>query len=379
MKIPFSDLDAQIQAYRADFNKAIEEVLDSGRFINGPWVGELETQLGEFVGTEHCVTCASGTDALLLCLKALDLELGDEVIVPAFSFIATAEVVLLSGAIPVFVDVEEKSFGLDPNLLEGVITSRTRAILAVSLFGQTCNLRNISRVAKTHDLVVIEDAAQSLGARNRDGFSGGQTQLAATSFFPSKPLGCFGDGGAVFCNRDETAAKLRLVKSHGELPPKAQGESRTYTHVMAGMNSRLDSVQAAILLVKLRYFPQEVTQRQRVALRYFDGLESLEALGLPELEPDQSSVWAQFTCRTPLRDQLREHLSSLGIPTAVHYPKPLPEQPVFKSPLRSAFFPRAKKLCYEVLSLPMSAFLSESHQSSIIQAIQEFFNERSLT
>ncbi len=328
----------------------------------GPEVVELEQKLADFCGTPFCVTCANGTDALVLALRALGIGPGDEVITSALSFIATAEAIAAVGARPIFVDIEEDTGLIDAPLIEKHITPRTRAIIPVSLYGQCPDMDTINAIAARHGLTVIEDAAQSFGASYRGKRSCSLSPLATTSFFPAKPLGCYGDGGAVFTTDRTIADHIASLRLHGQ--------TERYHHRHLGMNSRLDTLQAAVLLVKLAHFESEIEERQAVAARYQELLSSLP-LSLPVVRPERRSVWAQYVIRSDRRDHIAERLSAEGIATGVHYPVPLHLQEVF-SPLgyHRGDLPHAEKAAGEVLSLPMSAFLSAEDQRRGCRAIE---------
>ena len=361
------DLAAQQASIRHRLEAAVARVLDHGHYIMGPEVGEVEERLAAFCGSRHAVGCASGTDALALALMALELAPRDAVLVPSFTFAATAEVVAWLGAAPVFVDVEEDSFNLDPGGLEAGLLAARRAglravgVIAVDLFGQPADHELIGRFADAHGLWLIADAAQSFGASWGGRPVGTLAKLTTTSFFPAKPLGCYGDGGAVFCDDGRLAAMLRSLRVHG------QGEDK-YDNVRIGINGRLDTLQAAILLEKLKIFPEEVVRRQLVADRYGNGLPS--ALRLPRLTARATSVWAQYTVRTIERDRLRAELAAQSIPTAVYYPRPLHRQTAYaRFPRAIGGCPTAERLAREVLSLPMHPYLEPPVQERIIAAV----------
>ncbi len=351
--IPFVDLQAQYRAHKQNIDARIHQVLDHGQYILGPEVGELEQRLAARVGVAHCVSCSSGTDALLLALMALGIGPGDEVITTPFTFFATGETVSLLGAMPVLVDIEPDTKNLDPALIEAAITPRTRAILPVSLYGQPADMDAI----RAYGIPVIEDAAQSFGALYRGRHSGSLGAIGCTSFFPSKPLGCYGDGGACFTDDDTLAGKLRQLRNHGQ-------EAR-YRHAAIGINGRLDTLQAAILLAKLDVFDRELVARGENANQYSGALLALEKKGrlrLPQVRPDRTSVWAQYTIEVEYRDRVAESLHAAGVPTAVHYPVALQHQPVYASgaaPHRvSGALPIAEQAAARVLSLPMHPYLS---------------------
>ncbi len=357
----FIDLQAQYKAYQNEIDARIRAVLSHGHFIMGPEIAELESVLASYVGVKHCITAASGTDSLEIALRALGIGPGDEVITVPFTWISSAEVIGLVGAKPVFVDIERASYNMDVNSLAKAITVRTKAIMPVSLFGQMPDYVRINAIASEHGLPVIEDGAQSFGASQRGRRSCGVTLVGSTSFFPAKPLGCYGDGGALFTNDEGLAETMRAIRSHGGL--------KRHHHPMLGMNGRFDTLQAAVVLAKLPHFPGEVAARERIGARYTDLLRSVcEA---PEVTPGNTHVYAQYTIRVPNRDQLGEKLKGRGIPTAIYYPKCLHEQPVFGAlGYKWGAFPESEKASREVISLPMHAFLSEEEQDSILHAVK---------
>ena len=360
-KIELIDLAAQYRTYQKEFDDAIGAVCARASFIMGPEVAELERDLASFCGAPHCVTCANGTDALVLALRALDIGPGDEVITSTFSFIATAEAIATVGATPVFVDIEPDTCLIDVGQIEKKITKNTRAIIPVSLYGQCPDLDAVNAVAVKHNLAVIEDAAQSFGARYGQGKSCGLTRVATTSFFPAKPLGCYGDGGAVFTDDPAVAEKVASLRLHGQ--------SKRYYHRHIGMNSRLDTLQAAVLLVKLRHFENEIALRQDVARRYDELLAGLP-LVRPIVREGRLSVWAQYAIRVKDRDAVAQKLKDAGIATAVHYPLPLHLQEVF-APLgyRPGDLPVAEEAARTVLSLPMSAFVTAEDQKNVAASL----------
>jgi len=360
MKYEFVDLKRQYKELDNEIREAMQAVFRHGQYILGPEVKALEEQLAQFVGVKHCIGCSSGTDALLIALMALDLSEGDEVITSPFSFIATAEVIALLGLRPVFVDIDPETYNLNPDLLESAISPRTRVIMPVSLFGQCSDMDRINASALARGITVIEDAAQSFGATYKGRPSCGLSRIGCTSFFPSKPLGCYGDGGAIFCNEDALAARLRQISVHGQ--------DRRYHHPILGINGRLDTLQAAVLLAKLRIFPQELKARARVSRCYAERLAGVAKT--PTVASFNTSTYAQYTIETENRDALHEKLREDGIPTAIHYPVPLHLQPVF-SALKSTegSFPVAEQAARKVLSLPMHAYLSEADVAEIAGAV----------
>ena len=356
----FIDLKTQYQRYQAEIDGRMKAVLSHGQFIMGPEIAELEKELASYVGTSQAITVSSGTHSLEIALRALGIGPGHEVITVAFTWISTAEVIGLVGATTVFVDIEPGSFNIDVSKIEAAITPRTRAIMPVSLFGQMPDYDAINAIAARHGLTVIEDAAQSFGATRHGKRSGGVTHIASTSFFPAKPLGCYGDGGALFTNDEALASKMRAIRTHG-------GEQRHH-HPLLGTNGRLDTLQAAVLLAKLPHFQWEVEQRNRIGARYTDALRG--SCGVPEVEAGNTHVYAQYTLRTPHRDALGAYLKEQGIPTAVYYPKCLHEQPIFKDSPGAGNLPESERASREVISLPMHPFLSEADQDKVINAVK---------
>lgn len=365
--LPFIDLKAQYAALKTRIDARIQQVLDHGQYIMGPEVKELETQLAAYVGVKHCITVSSGTEALLIALMALDLKPGDEVITTPFTFAATAEVIVLLGAVPVFVDIEPDTCNIDARLVEAAITPRTRAIMPVSLYGQVCDLDEINAIAARHGgIPVIEDAAQSFGASYKGRKSCGLSTFGATSFFPSKPLGCYGDGGALFTNDDALAQAAREIRVHGQ--------SQRYTHTRVGVGGRMDTLQCAIVLAKLERFDWEIAQRLKVGARYQALLAELPAsLGVQRLvvREDRDCVWAQFTLHLDAREAVQTALQAAGVPTAVHYPKPMHQQPAYAAYGCGQSFPEAEKAARRVMSLPMSADLSEAQQDQVLAALRQ--------
>jgi UDP-2-acetamido-2-deoxy-ribo-hexuluronate aminotransferase len=357
----FIDLKEQYRRYQGEIDQRLRQVLAHGHFVMGPEIAELEQVLAAYVGAAHCITVASGTASLEIALRALDIGPGDEVITVPFTWISTAEVIRLVGARPVFVDIEPVTFNLDPALLETAISPRTKAIIPVSLFGQMPDYEQINAIARRHNIAVIEDAAQSFGARQRDKRSCGVTVIASTSFFPAKPLGCYGDGGALFTSDKAMAERMRAIRSHGGL--------KRHHHTLVGTNGRFDTLQAAVLLAKWPHFEWEVEQRGRLGARYSEKLRGL--CGVPEVKAGNTHVYAQYTLRLPLRDQVGEKLKAKGIPTAVYYPKCLHEQPVFAGlGYRPGDFPVSEQAAGEVLSLPMHPFLADEEQDRVVAALR---------
>ncbi|WP_181881002.1 DegT/DnrJ/EryC1/StrS family aminotransferase [Crenobacter cavernae] len=358
----FIDLKTQYQQLKTDVDARIHAVLDHGQYIMGPEVAELEDQLAEYVGVKHAIGVSDGTTALLIALMALGVTAGDEVITSPFTFIATGEMIALLGAKPVFVDVDPDTYNLDPKLLEAAITPRTKAIMPVSLYGQCADFDAINAIAEKHGLPVIEDGAQSFGASYKGRKSGALSSIGCTSFFPSKPLGCYGDGGACFTDDDELAKKMREIRVHGQ--------DRRYHHPIIGLNGRLDTIQAAVLLAKLPSFPAEVAARERIGARYRELLKDVARV--PTLAEGNSSVYAQYTLEVDERDDVAAKLKDLGVPTAVHYPIPLHLQPAFAYLDQSVgSFPVAEAAARRVISLPMHPFLDEQTQDEVAAAVKQ--------
>jgi UDP-2-acetamido-2-deoxy-ribo-hexuluronate aminotransferase len=357
----FIDLQQQYKLHQAEIDGRMRRVLEHGQFIMGPEIAELEIGLAGYVGIKHAITVASGTDGLEIALRALDVGPGDEVITVPFTWISSAEVIGLVGAKPVFVDITPGDFNIDVNLIEAAITPRTKVIMPISLFGQMPDYGRINAIAAKHGLTVIEDGAQSFGATQRGRKSCSVTKVASTSFFPAKPLGCYGDGGALFTSDDVLNEKMRAIRTHGGI--------KRHHHPYLGMNGRLDTLQAAVLLAKLPHFPGEVVVREQTGARYSELLRGHCAV--PEVILGNTHVYAQYTIRAPNRDQLGEKLKAHGIPSAVYYPKCLHEQPVF-SPLgyRWGDFPESEKASREVISLPMHPWLTETEQDKICAAVK---------
>jgi UDP-2-acetamido-2-deoxy-ribo-hexuluronate aminotransferase len=368
--IPFIDVAAQRRRLGRSVDDAIARVLGHCQFILGPEVRELEIKLSEFCGARHVVTCASGTDALVMVLMARGIGPGDAVICPSFTFTATAEVVALVGATPVFADVEERSFNLDPASLQEACAAaraaglRPKAVIPVDLFGQPADYDRIMPIADAENLFVLDDAAQAFGATYKNRRIGALAPATATSFFPAKPLSCYGDGGAVITDDDELAQVIRSLRVHGE------GHGK-YDCVRIGLNGRLDTIQAAVLMEKLKIFPEEILTRERIARRYSTGLADVATV--PRLAPGSTSVWAQYTIRLPSgrRDGLAAALKMEGIPTAIHYPVPLHrQQPYQRFPIAAGGAPVSERLAEEVISLPMHAYLDQTTQDRIIDAVR---------
>lgn len=365
-KIEFMNLKAEYAAYKEEFDAAIQEVCANAAFIMGPQVKELEASLAEYVGTKAAITCGSGTDALMIALMALGIGRGDEVITTPFTFIATAEVISLLGATPVFVDINEESYNIDPKLIEAKITPKTKAIIPVSLYGQPADMDEINAIAAKHGITVIEDACQSFGAVYKGRKSCNLSTIGCTSFFPSKPLGCYGDGGAVFTNDEALAAKIASLRVHGQ--------TARYFHQYIGVNGRLDSVQAAVLNVKMKYLEESLEKRIAAAKFYCENLAGVEGIVLPKVKSDRTSVVAQFSIRVKEREKFIEHLKNAGIPTAIHYPKPLHLQAAYENlGYKAGDFPVAEKVSREIVSLPISPFITSEEQTYIVENIKKFF------
>jgi len=356
----FTDLKAQYRAIKAEVDARIRRVLDHGQYILGPEMAELEEKLAAYTGARHCITVASGTEALLIALMALDIKPGDEVITTPFTFIATAEMIVLLGAKPVFVDVEEDTANIDARRIEAAITSRTRAIMPVSLYGQPADMDEINALAARRGLTVIEDAAQSFGASYKGRRSCNLSTIGATSFFPSKPLGCYGDGGALFTSDDALARAMREIRHHGQ--------SSRYNHTRIGVGGRMDTLQCAVLLAKLPRLDWEVERRIALGKRYDQLLQGQRPI---KVKADRTSVYGQYTIRAAERSRIQEALKAKGIPSAVHYPLSLHQQPAYAGNYRGQSFPGAERLSREVISLPMSADLNESDQNLVVAAIKD--------
>jgi UDP-2-acetamido-2-deoxy-ribo-hexuluronate aminotransferase len=364
--IEFIDLKTQQQRILPDIERRMKVVLAHGQYIMGPEVKELEEKLAAYVGVKHCISASSGSDTLLIALMALGIGPGDEVITSPFTFIATGEMIALTGAKPVFVDIDPLTYNIDPSLIEAAITPRTKAIMPVSLYGQCADFDAINTIAEKYKLPVIEDGAQSFGATYKGRRSCGLSTIGSTSFFPSKPLGCYGDGGALFTNDDELAAIMRLVRAHGQ--------DRRYHHPRIGINGRMDTLQAAVLLAKLEIFDDEVASREHIGARYTELLSSgnQSQIVTPYIESFNTPVYAQYTVQVENRDLLQIKLLEKGVPTAVHYPVPLHLQPVFvKLGLQKGSFAVAEAASKQVMSLPMHPYLCESDLSYITSSVMQ--------
>jgi dTDP-4-amino-4,6-dideoxygalactose transaminase len=370
LSIQFIDLQAQRKRMGEALNKSIMAAVEGGQWVMGPQVKQLEEQLAEFAGVKHALACANGTDALMVVLRAWDVGPGDAVFVPAFTFAASAEVVALVGATPVFVDVFEDTYNIDPASLEAAIAMvkkegklKPRVVMPVDLFGQTADYAKIEPIVKREGLKMLCDAAQGFGARLNGRVAGGIGDAASTSFFPAKPLGCYGDGGATFTNDDGLIEVLRSIRVHG------QGTDK-YENVRIGVNSRLDTIQAAILLEKMKLFPEEIEMRETVARRYSEALSRSNSIRTPRVIDGAQSTWAQYVLQVPDRDKLISDLKAKGVPTAVYYPIPLSQQKGYKH-FPGAPTPVSEKISKTVVALPMHPYLDEATQDKIIAAVLE--------
>jgi UDP-2-acetamido-2-deoxy-ribo-hexuluronate aminotransferase len=366
----FIDLKTQYRRLKPAIDARIQAVLDHGQYILGPEVREVEERLAARTGTKYCISCASGTDALLLAMMALGIGLGDEVITPPFTFFATGEMIALLGAVPVFADIDPITYNIDPEKIEAAISPRTRAIMPVSLYGQAAAMAAINAIAARHHLPVIEDAAQSFGALYNGRHSGNLSTIGCTSFFPSKPLGCYGDGGACFTNDDTLATAIFELRNHGQ--------DRRYHHTRIGINGRMDTLQAAILLAKLNVFDEELLARNEAANRYTALLK--DAVQTPSVSPDCTSVWAQYTIEVDEREAVESAMREAGIPTAVHYPVALHLQPVFsslreQSGLGTGSFPHAERAADRVLSLPLHPYLTPGDIQRVTDAVKAVLHQ----
>lgn len=354
----FIDLNCQYEKMKDAVNYRIQRVLDHGQYIMGPEIQELEEKLAAFVGSKHCVAVANGTDALLIAMMVLGIGVDDEIITTPFTFIATAEMIALLKAKPVFVDIDPRTYNIDAKKIEAAITPRTKAIMPVSLFGQCADYDAINEIAARYKILVIEDAAQSFGATYKGRTSCNLTAVGCTSFFPSKPLGCYGDGGACFTNDDKLARNMREIRVHGQ--------DKRYHHSSLGINGRLDTIQAAILLAKLEVFTEEIKLRQKIGAKYTELLQ--HHVTTPYIEPFSTSVYAQYTVQVDNRDRVQERLKAANVPTAIHYPIPLHKQPVF-SEYSSCKLPASELVASRVLSLPMHPYLTDGDVEFIVREI----------
>jgi UDP-2-acetamido-2-deoxy-ribo-hexuluronate aminotransferase len=357
----FIDLKTQYQSLSTTIDARIRKVLEHGEFIMGPEVGELERRLSAFTGSSHCITLASGTEALLVALMALGIEPGDEVITTPFSFIATAEMIVLLGAKPVFADIEPDTCNIDASLIAEKITPRTRAIMPVSLYGQPSDMDAINDIASAHGLAVIEDGAQSFGATYRGRKSGNLSTIGCTSFFPSKPLGCYGDGGAIFTNDDGLAQAMREIRVHGQ--------RARYVHSRIGVGGRMDTLQCAIVLAKLERFDWELQQRMEIGMLYNELFGNRVSTMCQR--PDRTSVFAQYTIAVEDRPAAQAYLKELKIPTAVHYPVPIPKQPAYEKFVDGLNFMVADEMSKKVMSLPMGPYMDHDSVARVARAVLE--------
>ena len=360
MKIDFANLQLQYQKYKSDIDASIQTVLNKSNYIMGEEVKQLEAELSKFTGTKHAITCSSGTDALLLALMAMDIQPSDEIITTPFTFISTAETIASMKAKPVFVDIESDTFNIDANLIEAAITDKTKAIIPVSLFGQPADMEAIKAIADKYNLKVIIDGAQSFGSTYNGKTDSNLGDISTTSFFPSKPLGCYGDGGAVFTNNDEYAEKIKMIRVHGQ--------NKRYHYKYIGMGGRLDTIQAAILLAKLPHYKKELEQRENVAKKYKDLIK--KNFKIPVIKSNRTTGWGQYTLRINNRDEVQKKLKDEGIPTAIYYPVPLHLQACFKYlNYKENDLPVAEESSSCVLSLPMNAYLSDDNISYITKTL----------
>lgn len=358
----FIDLKSQYAALRDNINARIQAVLDHGQYILGPEVKEMEAALAAYTRTRYCISVASGTEALLICLMALDLQPGDEVITSPFTFAATAEMIVLAGGVPVFVDIEPDTANIDATLIAAAITAKTKAIMPVSLYGQVADMDAINAIADKHGLAVIEDAAQSFGASYKNRKSCNLSTFGCTSFFPSKPLGCYGDGGAIFTNDDALAQACREIRTHGQ--------SQRYLHTRLGVGGRMDTLQCAVVLGKLDRFEWEIRRRLELGDAYRRKLNAaIPGLQLLAVRDDRDCVWAQYTVFVDDRDAIQAGLKQAGIPTAVHYPRPLHHQPAYAKYGKAEDYPHSIAAAKRVMSLPMSADLTAAQMDQVVAAL----------
>ena len=362
MKIDFANLKNAYEVHQEAFEKEIHRILRNASYIMGPEIDKLEAELGKFTNAKHSITCSSGTDALLLSMMALNIKPGDEIITTPFTFISTAETIALLGAKPVFVDIDHETYNINTNQIEAKITDKTKAIVPVSLFGQVADMDEINAIAEKHNLSVIEDAAQSFGATYKGEKSCNLTLIACTSFFPAKPLGCFGDGGAVFTNNDYLAEKIKSLRVHGQ--------TKLYSHKYIGLGARLDNLQAAILLIKLKNYDETVKMRQAAAERYHKILHGF--IEKPVIRSYNSSVWAQYSIRISSRDVIKSKLKKEGIPTAVYYPTPLHLQKCFEYlGHKAGDFPVSEITAHEIISLPINPYITEAEQKFVVEKLKK--------
>lgn len=363
MKIDFANLQHQHTLYQEEIESAVQAVMRKCNFIMGEEVTQLERALETFTNSQHAITCSSGTDALLLAMMALGIKSGDEVITTPFTFIATAEMIALLGAKPVFVDIDEVTYNIDPSKIEAAITNKTKAIIPVSLYGQPADLEEIQAIAHKHDLKVIIDGAQSFGSTYNGKSDSNLGDISCTSFFPAKPLGCYGDGGAVFTNDDTLAEKIKSLRLHGQ--------SKRYHHQYIGIGGRLDTIQAAVLNVKLTHYKKDLALRQIVAQKYTSALQSKTTeIILPTVKSDRTSAWAQYSIRVKNREDIQAELNEQGIPTAIHYPLPLQMQECFAYlGYKKGDFPISEMISTEIMSLPMNPYLTDNEIDYITKVL----------
>lgn len=363
MNIDFANLKKAYLEHKDSFDKSMAEVIESSSFIMGKPVVKLEESLSKYAGVKHAIACSNGTDALLLAMMALGIKPEDEVITTPFTFIATAETIAFLGAVPVFVDIDEVTYNIDASKIEAKITEKTKAIMPVSLYGQTADMDSINAIADKYSLAVIEDGAQSFGATYKGNKSGNLSTIGTTSFFPAKPLGCFGDGGAVFTNDDVLAEKMKSMRVHGQ--------TKRYHHKYIGMGGRLDTLQAAVLNVKLDGYDNDIKRRQQVAEEYTELLKG--KLKTPVVLKERTSVWAQYSIEVENREELQAYLKDNGIPTAVHYPKPLHLQECFEYlNYKEGDFPISEKISNRIMSLPMNPYLTKIEQNYICEKLLNY-------
>lgn len=360
----FIDLKKQYKLYKDEINSKIQVNLDNASFINGSDVKELEDKLADYLGVKHAIACSSGTDALLISLMAYGIKKGDEIITTPFTFAATAEVACILGAKPVFVDIDEKTYNIDPKKIEEKITEKTKGIIPVSLYGQTADMDEINKLSKKHGLFVVEDACQSFGAIYKGKKSCALSDIATTSFFPSKPLGCYGDGGMIFTNNTDLFEKIKAISNHGQ--------KGRYNHVMLGLNFRLDTIQAGILLAKFKHFEKECENRFKIGNKYSEKLKDLNLI-TPYVAPyTDRHVYAQYSIRIKNRDNVIEKMKEKNIPTAVHYPIPLHMQAAYKSlNYKLGDFPTSELVSKEIMSLPMHPFLRDEDMDKVVESLKE--------
>ena len=361
-KIEFIDLKAQYRALKESIDARIHKVLDHGQYILGPEVAEMEGKLAAYTGSKHCISCASGTEALLMSLMALGIGPRDEVITSPFTFAATAEMIVLAGAKPVYADIERDTCLIDATKIEAKITPRTKAIMPVSLYGQVADMDAINAIAAKHKVAVIEDAAQSFGASYKGGKSCNLSTIGCTSFFPSKPLGCYGDGGAIFTNDDALAKALREIRTHGQ--------ERRYYHTRIGVGGRMDTIQCAVILGKLERFEWEIERRLALGKQYRKLLADVPGVQLLGVRVDRDCVWAQYTVFVENREAVQKALAAQGVPTAVHYPLSLNRQPAYRDDASAAETVHSHWAAERVMSLPMSADLTEEQMARVVDALR---------